>query len=136
MPHLRFDLSVPVDDDERAAFAEWVAETYGEVMDTGTGHVGVLVAEGDPKLGRVDDGDPVAFVNADVRVGRTVEQRHDLARRLTDELGDRFGVPEEAVYVVLTEHEGADFVLGGEPLDSWDAAEAEAGTEPRDDGGV
>lgn len=130
MPHIRFDLSASVDDDERAAFAEWVAETYGAVMDTGTDHVGVLVAESDPRLGRASDGDPVAFVNADIRVGRTVEQRHELARRLTAELGERFGVPERTVYVVFTEHEGADFVLGDEPLASWEEDERDS-----DDGG-
>ncbi|WP_435066007.1 tautomerase family protein [Halobaculum sp. EA56] len=130
MPHIRFDLSVSVDDDERAAFADWVAETYGAVMDTGTDHVGVVVAESDPRLGRAGADDPVALVNADVRAGRTVEQRHDLARRLTAELDDRFGVPEETVYVVFTEHEGADFVLGGEPLASWDAGEGEADGDP------
>lgn len=127
MPHLRFDLSVAVTDSERASFADWVAETYAEVMDTGTGHVGVSVVESDPQLGGADPEDPVALVNADVRVGRTVDQRHALARRLTDELGDRFGVPERTVYVVVTEHEGADFVLGGEPLDAWDPAERDDG---------
>jgi len=123
VPHLRFDLSVAVTDAERASFADWVAETYAAVMDTGTDHVGVAVVESDPQLGGADPGDPVALVNADVRVGRTVEQRHALARRLTAELGERFGVPERTVYVVLTEHEGTDFVLGGDPLDDWDAAE-------------
>ncbi|MXR40856.1 tautomerase [Halobaculum sp. WSA2] len=127
MPHLRFDLSVAVTDDERASFADWVAETYAEVMDTGTDHVGVSVVESDPQLAGADPGDPIALVNADVRVGRTVEQRHALARRLTDELGDRFGVPERTVYVVFTEHEGVDFVLGGEPLDDWDAGEGDGG---------
>ncbi|QZX98953.1 tautomerase family protein [Halobaculum rubrum] len=127
MPHLRFDLSVAVTDAERASFADWVAETYAEVMDTGTDHVGVSVVESDPQLGGADPEDPVALVNADVRVGRTVEQRHALARRLTAELGDRFGVPERTVYVVVTEHEGTDFVLGGDPLDDWGAAERDDG---------
>lgn len=127
MPHLRFDLSVAVTDDERASFADWVAETYAEVMDTGTGHVGVSVVESDPQLGGADPDAPVALVNADVRVGRTVEQRHALARRLTTELGDRFGIPERTVYVVVTEHEGTDFVLGGDPLDDWDASEGDGG---------
>lgn len=125
MPHLRFDLSAAVTDAERASFADWVAETYAEVMDTGTEHVGVLVVESDPQLGGAEPEDSVALVNADVRVGRTVEQRHALARRLTAELGDRFEVPERTVYVVVTEHEGADFVLGGEPLDAWDPGEGE-----------
>ncbi|MFC7096018.1 tautomerase family protein [Halobaculum marinum] len=125
MPHIRFDLSVPVDAADRDAFAPWVAETYGEVMDTGTDHVGVVVAQTDPRIGRAGDGEPVAFVNADVRAGRTVDQRHELARRFTAALGERFGIPEQTVYVVFTEHPGADFVLGGEPLDSWDADESE-----------
>lgn len=127
MPHLRFDLSVAVTDSERASFADWVAETYAEVMDTGTDHVGVSVVESDPQLGGAAPEDPVALVNADVRVGRTEEQRHALARRLTAELGDRFGVPERTVYVVVTEHEGADFVLGGDPLDEWDPTERDDG---------
>jgi len=127
VPHLRFDLSVAVTDDERTSFADWVAETYAEEMNTGTDHVAVSVVESDPQLGGADPGDPVALVNADVRVGRTVDQRHGFARRLTAELDDRFGIPQRTVYVVFTEHEGVDFVLGGEPLDAWDPAERDDG---------
>ncbi|MFC7137025.1 4-oxalocrotonate tautomerase family protein [Halobaculum litoreum] len=103
-------------------------------MDTGTDHVGVILAETDPRIGRAADGEPVAVVNAGVRAGRTVEQRHELARRLTAALGDRFGVPEHTVYVVFTEHPGEDFVLGGEPLASWDAAEADDAPPTERDG--
>mgnify|MGYP002762922189 FL=1 len=112
-----------ISDAERAAFAAWVTETYGDVMETGTDHVGVVVVESDPQLGRADDADPVALVNADIRAGRSVEQRHALARRLTAELGDRFSVPGAFVYVVFTEHAGADFVLDGNPLEDWDGEE-------------
>lgn len=140
MPHLRFDVTVHVSPEERRTFADLVAETFAEVMETGTDHVGVVVTESNPSLGvsspdadggSVEGGpahENVALVNADVREGRTTRQRHELARRLSDELETRLDIPFHNCYVVFTEHAGENFVLGGKPLTSWGVDEARGTT--------
>lgn len=126
MPHLQFEVSEPLDSAEIDAFADWVTARYAEHMDTGTGHVGVTVrAAATLALGRADRGAPVAFLNADIRAGRSAAQRRDFAVAVMDELHARFGVPTEHCYVVYTEHPGEDFHLREGALASWDTAEGD-----------
>ena len=118
MPHLQFELTGRVDRSDAASFADRITALYAEIMDTGTGHVGVTVRDGASlSLGRADADDRIAFLNADVRAGRTAEQRRELA--VVEELHDRWDVPTENVYVVYTEHPGADFHLREGALSSW-----------------
>jgi phenylpyruvate tautomerase PptA (4-oxalocrotonate tautomerase family) len=124
MPHLQFEVSEPLADDVVDAFVERVTALFAEHMDTGTGHVAVTVRDDSRvALGRAGESDPVAVLNADIRVGRSAEQRRALAADSIGALDDRFGVPPANCYVVYTEHPGADFHLDEGPLDSWDAAE-------------
>jgi phenylpyruvate tautomerase PptA (4-oxalocrotonate tautomerase family) len=122
MPHLQFELNRPLTDDQRTSLVSWTTERYADVMDTGTGHVAVTIREHDPTalcLGRAPDGDPVGLLNADVRAGRSREQRHTFARAVVDHLETALDVPADHCYVVYTEHPGDDFVLSEGPLDSW-----------------
>ncbi|MFC7165559.1 tautomerase [Halospeciosus flavus] len=123
MPHLQFETTVDLDDDETAPFTDWVTELYAHVMDTGTDHVAVTVRNHPAaalSLGRAGPDEPVAVVNADVRAGRSADQRRELAESLVGELDARFGVPTANCYVVYTEHPGEDFHLAEGPLASWD----------------
>jgi hypothetical protein len=43
MPHLQFETNTALDPTDRRALTEWATERYGEVMETGTGHVAVTV---------------------------------------------------------------------------------------------
>lgn len=127
MPHLRFEVTEPLDGSVEP-FAEWAADLYAEVMDTGTGHVAVTVREeATLSLGRAGADEPVAVLNADVRAGRSADQRRDLAVAVIEQLGERWGVPAENVYVVYTEHPGEDFHLQEGTLDAWTADEADDG---------
>ena len=131
MPHLQFEVTEPVDRSEVASFADRIADLYAGIMDTGTGHVGVTVRDGASlALGRADADDRIAFLNADVRAGRTEGQRRELAVAVMEELADRWDVPTENVYVVYTEHPGADFHLREGPLSSWSSDEAGDGSAP------
>ena len=129
MPHLQFGTNATLDPADRRDLTDWATEHYGEVMETGTGHVAVTVRELDSgalTLGRAPEGAPVAVLNADVRAGRSVEQRERFATAAIDRLAG-LGIPAEHCYVVYTEHPGEDFVLEEGPLESWSDAESEGG---------
>lgn len=123
MPHLQFELSVDLTADGKRDFASWVTDRYAEIMDTGTDHVAVSVQECEPaalSLGRVDDPtEGVAFLNADVRAGRSKEQRRTLATTIMDEIHERWAIPTANSYVIYTEHPGEDFLLREGPLEAW-----------------
>jgi len=124
MPHLQFEVTERIDRSAVESFADRIAELYAEVMDTGTGHVGVTVRDGASlALGRADADDRIAFLNADVRAGRTAEQRRELAVAVVEELHERWEVLTENVYVVYTEHPGEDFHLREGALSSWSVDE-------------
>jgi len=127
MPHLQFEVTESVDGTPER-FVEWVTERYAEVMETGTGHVCVTVRDRAVlSLGRAGADEPVAVLNADIRAGRSADQRREFAGAVIETLGDRWGVPAENVYVVYTEHPGEDFHLAEGPLDSWSDRESDDG---------
>jgi hypothetical protein len=101
-----------------------VTDLYSEVMDTGMAHVGVTVRdEARVALGRAGPDDPVAILNADIRGGRSFDQRETLAMRVMDEMSERWGVAREHCYVVFTEHPGEDFLLREGALEGWSEGE-------------
>ena len=127
MPHIAFDLDFTPPAEQRRALGRAVVKHFSEIMDTGTDHVAVLVrchAEGDLVLGRAEGPDGRAvLVNADIRLGRTREQKRRLALAFIDEAHRSFGVPKKAVYVVFTEHDGEHFQLEEKVLPSWSSGE-------------
>lgn len=133
MPHLRLELAIDHEADAKQRFADWLTDLYSDVMDTGTDHVAVTVDEHDPgvlSLGRVDDPRAgIALLDADIRAGRSLDQRREFATRVMDEVGERWDVPTENMYVVYTEHPGEDFLLREGPLESWASGETDPGRE-------
>ncbi len=127
MPHLIFDLDFAPPPDARRRFGEAVVRAFGEVMDTGTDHVAVVVRavpHGDLVFGRGAGSSPGSvLLNADIRKGRTKEQKRTLALAIMDEAHRAFGVAKEAVYVVFTEHDGENFQLVERVLPSWSPGE-------------
>jgi hypothetical protein len=135
MPHLQFEVSTAVPADERQRFAGWATERFADVMETGTGHVAVTIRDETAlSLGRAAADEPVAVLNADVRAGRTAEQRETYAAATIEAFASRFEVPRRNAYVVYTEHPGTDFHLAEGPLATWSDEEAETGAEPAGDG--
>jgi 5-carboxymethyl-2-hydroxymuconate isomerase len=131
MPQLRFEVTESLDDTEVASFADWVTKRYAEHMTTETGHVGVSVRDDAAiTMGRADSDEPVAFLDADIRAGRSADQRRALAVAIMDELHARWDVPTENCYVVYTEHPGADFHLREGALASWETDEATDESDP------
>lgn len=127
MPHLVFDLNLSPPDDAKGRFATSVVRRFGEIMDTGTDHVAVLIrphGAADLQLGLASDpARGIALVNADIRVGRTRDQERRLCLAFIEELGACFGVPPHQVYVVLTRHDGPEFQLHDRVLPSWSPGE-------------
>ncbi len=127
MPHLHFDLNLSPAAEARRRFGHAIVARFAEIMDTGTDHIGVtLRAHGPDDLvfGRAaDPARGICFVNADIRLGRTKDQKRRLALAFIDEVHRAFGVPKPAVYVIYTEHDGEHFQLEEKVLPSWTPGE-------------
>nr|WP_272931404.1 tautomerase family protein [Halobacterium noricense] len=94
-------------DADADAFADTVTDLYAETMDADRSYVAVVVRDdGHLSLGRAADGRQV-FCSADVRTGRDEETKRKFATGVMDEAAERFGVPDENLKVVFTEHAGA-----------------------------
>jgi phenylpyruvate tautomerase PptA (4-oxalocrotonate tautomerase family) len=127
MPHLQFEVNFPVTRDEKSRFAEAVVRSFAEIMDTGTDHIAVTLrclGREDLTFGRAAaSGGRTAFVNADIRLGRTRDQKRRLALAYIDQISRTWGLAREAVYVIFTEHDGENFQLSDRVLPSWSAGE-------------
>lgn len=130
MPHLRFETTAEPGD--KTKFTAWVTERFADVMDTGTGHVGVsfrVCDRDDLSLGRAADDEDVVLVDADIRAGRSENQRRTLAASIIESISEAWDVPASNVYLVYTEHDGFDFHLAEGALASWDESESTTGAE-------
>lgn len=126
MPHLQFELNFTPDGADKAAFADAVRGHFATIMSTGTDHIGITFRcypPGDLVFGRAGDDGQIVFLNADIRLGRTADQKRRLALAIMDELVERWRLPKEHVYIVYTEHDGPDFQLSDRVLPSWKAGE-------------
>jgi phenylpyruvate tautomerase PptA (4-oxalocrotonate tautomerase family) len=127
MPHLQFELNFAAAPEEKRAFAGAVVRHFSEIMDTGTDHIAVTIRCFGPEdltFGRAaPSGGRTAFVNADIRLGRTRDQKRRLALAFIGELKKVFGVPPRSVYVIYTEHDGEHFQMDDRVLPSWSAGE-------------
>ena len=127
MPHLQFEINRTMTDAEKTAFAEQVRQLFSTVMDTGTDHISISIREFGTynlSIGRVTEPEKgVAVVNADIRAGRTMEQRRTLTLGFMDLLHTTLAIPKKHMYVTLTEHKGEDFHLFEKYLASWQEGE-------------
>ena len=127
MPHLQFEVNFQVAPEEKTRFAASVIRHFSEIMDTGTDHIAVTLrcyAPEDLTFGRAAaSGGRTAFVNADIRLGRTRDQKRRLALAYIDEISRTWGISREAVYVIFTEHDGEHFQLSDRVLPSWSSGE-------------
>jgi phenylpyruvate tautomerase PptA (4-oxalocrotonate tautomerase family) len=127
MPHLQFELNFAPPAEERRRFAAAVVHHFSTVMDTGTDHIGVTIrayGKDDLTFGRAERPEQgIAFLNADIRRGRTADQKRRLALAIMGELEKTWGVPKRSVYVIYTEHDGENFQMDDRVLPSWSEGE-------------
>jgi len=125
MPHLQFEMNFTPSKKEKAAFAKAVCNHFATIMSTGTDHIGITYRcyeHNDLVFGRAGDGQ-IVFLNADIRLGRTADQKRKLALAIMDEIKVCWGLPKEHIYIVYTEHDGPDFQLSDRVLPSWQVGE-------------
>lgn len=127
MPHLQFEINRPLTDPDKQAFAQQVRQLFAQTMDTATDHISITIREYDTyniSVGRVTHPEQgVALVNADIREGRTMQQRRTLCLGFMELLHQQWKIPKEHMYVTLTEHKGEDFHLLERYLASWQEGE-------------
>ncbi|HET7752557.1 MAG TPA: tautomerase [Anaeromyxobacteraceae bacterium] len=127
MPHLQFEMNFAPGSEEKTRFAQAVVRHFSEIMDTGTDHIGVTLrtyGRDDLTFGRAAEADGrIVFLNADIRLGRTRDQKRRLALAIMGEIEQAWRVPQRSVYVIYTEHDGEHFQLSDRVLPSWSAGE-------------
>jgi phenylpyruvate tautomerase PptA (4-oxalocrotonate tautomerase family) len=103
MPHLQFEVNRSVADAAKLVFAEEVRQLFAKVMGSGTDHISISIREcitHDLSIGRVTEPEKgIAIVDADIRRGRTLEQRRE-------EWGHREG-KNGVRSLIVTSREGA-----------------------------
>ena len=60
-------------------------------------------------------------MNLDIREGRTIEKRRELALKYMQIVQQNFGINPKNQYVTFTEHKGEDFHLVEKYLASWES---------------
>jgi phenylpyruvate tautomerase PptA (4-oxalocrotonate tautomerase family) len=134
MPHLQFEFNRQISDEIKQKLSANVMRLFADVMGTGTDHIGITIREVGTHglaLGRVKDPEAgIAFVNADIRGGRSQEQRRKLALGFMDEIHTLCEIPNANMYVIFTEHPGENFHLHERVLSSWQAGEDPVGNPP------
>ncbi|PLX73080.1 MAG: tautomerase [Desulfuromonas sp.] len=127
MPHLQFEFNRELNDADKNAFAEEVRQLFSRVMDTGTDHISISLREfghHNLSIGRAREPEKgIALVNADIREGRSIEQRRELSLGFMKLIHARWNIPKEQMYVTLTEHKGEDFHLSDRVLAGWQQGE-------------
>lgn len=123
MPHLSFEINREIQDATKVAFAKRVRQLFADVMDTGTDHISISIHQcstHDISIGRVKDPEKgIAIVDADLRQGRTPEQRRNLALGFIGLLQELMNIPPEHIYITFTQHPGEDFHLSERILADW-----------------
>lgn len=127
MPHLQIDINKALTDEAKIAVVTRFKALFAEVMGTKTDHVATAIREHathNLDVGRAESrGDGIAHVNADIRRGRSIEQRRALALGFIEILHELASVPQENLYVTFSEHDGEDFHLHEQYLRSWEPGE-------------
>lgn len=126
MPHLQFEINKKVTNDTKQEFVNKIRESFSQIMDTGKDHIAISLREYDKynlTIGRADPLDDICLMNLDIREGRTIEKRRDLALVYMNIVKELFHVEEKNQYLTFTQHTGEDFHLVEKYLAHWEQGE-------------
>ena len=126
MPHLQFEINQQVEKSIKNTFANEIRAAFAEIMDTGTDHIAISIREYSKynlTIGRANPEDDICLMNLDIREGRTIAQRRELALRYMNIVKNNFNVETENQYITFTQHPGEDFHLVEKYLAGWETGE-------------
>lgn len=126
MPHLQFEINKKVSDDSKEEFINEIRKTFSEVMDTGMDHIAISIREYNKynlTIGRANINDDICLMNLDIREGRGIEKRRELALRFIEIVKENFGINQKNQYITFTQHQGEDFHLVEKFLADWETGE-------------
>lgn len=126
MPHLQFELNKKVSSESKEEFVKEIRDSFSQIMDTGTDHIAISIREYDKyslTIGRANPTDDICLMNLDIREGRTIQKRRELALKYMEIVRHNFGINPANQYVTFTEHKGEDFHLVEKYLASWESGE-------------
>ena len=126
MPHLQFEINKKVSDDSKEEFVNEIRNAFAQIMDTGTDNIAISIREYDKyslTIGRAGITDDICLMNLDIRVGRTIEKRRELALSYMEIVKENLGIDQKNQYITFTEHKGEDFHLIEKYLSQWETGE-------------
>ena len=126
MPHLQYEINKKVSDDSKEEFVNEIRNAFAQIMDTGTDHIAISIREYDKyslTIGRAGITDDICLMNLDIRVGRTIEKRRELALSYMEIVKENLGIDQKNQYITFTEHKGEDFHLIEKYLSQWETGE-------------
>ena len=126
MPHLQFEINKKVNDDIKQEFVNKIRESFSKIMDTGTDHIAISLRIYDKynlTIGRADPLDDICLMNLDIREGRAIEKRRELALVYMNIVKTSFEIEEKNQYITFTQHTGEDFHLVEKFLADWETGE-------------
>ncbi len=126
MPHLQFEVNKKLNIETKKRFIEQIRETFSEVMQTSTEHIAISLREYekyDLTIGRANPNDDICLMNLDIREGRSVEKRRELALRYMAIVNELLEIENRNQYLTFTQHSGEDFHLIEKYLASWQKGE-------------
>ncbi|MFB6131813.1 MAG: tautomerase family protein [Halanaeroarchaeum sp.] len=119
MPYLQCDADFSIDEETADQFERDLATLYAERMNAETNYIAVAVRDDlSLFLGR-SEGERRVICMADIREGRSVERKRDLALAIIDLVEREFGVPSTDQKIVFTEHAGHQMMGADRVGDEW-----------------
>ncbi len=122
MPHLQFDINKKLNPSVRSKFYKKIIETFSQIMETGKDHIAISLREHSLKslrLGRASSSDYVCIMNLDIREGRSLKQKRNLAIRYMEIVNELLEIKYQNQYLTYTGHNGLDFNLYEKQLKNW-----------------
>ena len=126
MPHLQFEINKKLNNKQKDEFVQQIRKSFSQIMETGVDHIAVSLREYDKynlTIGRANPQEDICLMNLDIREGRTIEKRRELALSFMEIVSTLLSVETKNQYITFTQHSGEDFHLIEKYLDSWQSGE-------------
>ena len=126
MPHLQFEINKKLNNKQKDEFVQQIRKSFSQIMETGVDHIAVSLREYDKynlTIGRANPQEDICLMNLDIREGRSIEKRRELALSFMEIVSTLLSVETKNQYITFTQHSGEDFHLIEKYLDSWQRGE-------------